>query len=51
MDNPRRTLAFLAVVYIVLGWCMYAQWATSSHPDCQRALTPECYDRVFADRK
>lgn len=51
MDNPRRTLAFLAAVYIVIVWCAYAQWATGDHPDCNRALTPECYDRVFADRK
>lgn len=47
MDNPRRVLAFMAVVYLFLGWCLYAQWVTNGHPDCNRAVTPECYDRVF----
>lgn len=46
MRHPQRVLAVLALAYLVCGWCLYANWATSSHPDCQRALTLECYDRV-----
>ena len=45
--HPDTILWIGLFVYLVIGWCLYARWATNGHDDCMRALTPECVDRVL----
>lgn len=46
-QTAKFTLWTVAFAYVVVAWCCYARWVTGSHDDCMRALTPECYHRVF----
>jgi hypothetical protein len=45
--NPKIIVLAALSAYLIFGWGLYADWVTHDHPDCNRALTPECYDRVF----